>query len=363
MRRATSLLVALALTGSACAAPLPSSPPSPSGSPLVVAPVVVAPVAPTPMPSVAVTPSPTATPNPTLDPEVDPGFDTPIDAGVGVAPDPFATPPVDEEPTAMPIEAPVTVSSDVLPARDGYLAFGSWSAAGRKIAFTFDDGGSERAIRGVVAVAAATGTPVTFFPFGRSLRRYPELWREIAAAGFPIGNHTLAHRFLERLRLRSGADAVYHEIRGFAELAAEERIPLIPVLRPPYGEHSPAVDAIAARAGFPYVATWNTTFADTAPLCGGSVARHFAFTTRGKGGAIVLAHVSDELTPRILAAVIAHYRERNLTPVSLPELLGGEIPTIDWAKAAAIGGTLPVPLDVTDSVHTPAELLGRPCAS
>lgn len=266
-------------------------------------------------------------------------------------------------PSSLPSKPPVVVSPGVLPARDAAIAFASWRPAGRKIALTFDDGGSKRAIRAVVAVAAATKTPVTFFPFGRSLRAYPELWRAIASAGFPIGNHTLGHRFLDRLLERSGAQAVEREIRGFAELAHRYGIELIPVFRPPYGEHNASVDAIAARAGFPYVATWNTTFADTSRLCANSVAHRFDLATRGRRGAIILAHVSDDLTPAMLEAVIADYRARGLPPVSLPELLGGSPAVIDWAKAAAIGGTLPRPVDVTDTVLRPAEQLGRTCPS
>jgi len=63
----------------------------------------------------------------------------------------------------------------------------------KQVALTFDDGDNERHIRQAVAVAVATQTPITFFPTGKSLRRFPNLWKAIGDAGIPIANHTVTH--------------------------------------------------------------------------------------------------------------------------------------------------------------------------
>jgi peptidoglycan/xylan/chitin deacetylase (PgdA/CDA1 family) len=78
----------------------------------------------------------------------------------------------------------------------------------RGVAFTFDDGVSARGIREILAVAVAERTPITFFPTALSLQRFPQLWREISAAGFAIGNHTDGHRSLTLLLATSGEVAV-----------------------------------------------------------------------------------------------------------------------------------------------------------
>jgi len=63
----------------------------------------------------------------------------------------------------------------------------------KQVALTFDDGDNERHIRQAVAVAVATQTPITFFPTGKSLRRFPNLWKAIGDARIPIANHTVTH--------------------------------------------------------------------------------------------------------------------------------------------------------------------------
>lgn len=277
-----------------------------------------------------------------------------------------ATPTPDITPTASP--APSTPLVPTGPTIVGSV--GRRSSAGNVVALTFDDGLSAQSIRELVAVAVATRTPITFFPTGRSLQQYPELWRAVAAAGFPIANHTVSHPFLRDLRERKGEAAVIRQITGFATIAAAIEIPIIAVLRPPYGDRDRAIDALAARAGFPTVAMWDTSFADTAPICNGSIAGHVRAATRGKAGSIVIGHARPALTPRILASVIAAYRARGLEPVALPTLLTGEVVEIDWARAleatsapAVPGGArvptaAPVPYDPTDR-RAPGELEGR----
>jgi peptidoglycan/xylan/chitin deacetylase (PgdA/CDA1 family) len=282
-----ALLLSAAVVAAACAA-APAAP---------VAPVATA--SPRPTPSLLSSPTPSLLPSPTPSP-------TPsLDTGISVPPGP---------------EIRGVVSRR--------------SAAGDVVALTFDDGTNARSIRELVAVAVATRTPITFFPTAGSLRAFPALWRAVAAAGFPIANHTRNHRFLAKLLAAEGPAPVLADIRGFAAAAEAIGVPYLSVLRPPYGDRNSAVDALAAEAGFPTVAVWDTSFADTAPTCSGSVAGHVRAAGKGRSGSIVLGHARPLLTPRILAAVIAAYRARGLEPVALPTLLTGTPVVIDWAKAA-----------------------------
>jgi peptidoglycan/xylan/chitin deacetylase (PgdA/CDA1 family) len=210
----------------------------------------------------------------------------------------------------------------------------------RGVAFTFDDGMSARGIREILAVAVAERTPITFFPTAHSLRKFPQIWREISAAGFAIGNHTAGHHSLTDLLATEGAAAVSATITAWQAAAAELQIRTIPYLRPPYGERSAATDRIAGAAGITHVLNWGATFADTAPRCSGTIAKRIAHATIGGQGVIVLAHTGakgrayEPMTARIFAQVIASYRARKITPVSLDTMFGAPKRIIDWTLAA-----------------------------
>jgi peptidoglycan/xylan/chitin deacetylase (PgdA/CDA1 family) len=209
----------------------------------------------------------------------------------------------------------------------------------RGVAFTFDDGASARGIREILAVAVAERTPITFFPTAHSLRKFPQIWREISAAGFAIGNHTAGHHSLTDLLATEGAAAVSATITAWQAAAAELQIRTIPYLRPPYGERSAATDTIAGAAGITHVLNWGATFADTAPRCSGTIAKRIAHATIGGEGVIVLAHTGakgrayEPMTARIFAQVIASYRARKITPVSLDTMFGAPKRVIDWTLA------------------------------
>jgi peptidoglycan/xylan/chitin deacetylase (PgdA/CDA1 family) len=266
--------------------------------------------------------------------------------------------------------------STALVAPLGATSLATSAAPLRGVAFTFDDGLSARGIREILAVAVAERVPVTFFPTANSLRKFPQLWREIAAAGFAIGNHTAGHRSLPRLYADGGRKAVVSAIRDWQFQARATGIQTIPILRPPYGERSAVTDAIAASVGIDHVVNWSATFADTAPRCSGTIARRFAHATRGGEGTIVLGHTGakgrayEPLTARLFAQVIRSYQTRGITPVSLDVMFGARKRTIDWTLAAAatsapsqIGGprvptTTPTPYRAGDMHLSPGEVAG-----
>ena len=220
------------------------------------------------------------------------------------------------------------------------LAIATQQIARHGVAFTFDDGMSARGIREILAVAVAEKAPITFFPTAHSLRKYPEIWREISAAGFAIGNHTAGHRSLTSLLATGGAAAVTAAITSWQAAATDIGILTIPYLRPPYGERSDATDTIAVAAGITHVLNWDATFADTAPRCSGTITRRIAHATIGGQGSIVLGHTGakglayEPMTARIFAQVIASYRARSITPVSLDSMFGAPKRIIDWTLAA-----------------------------
>jgi peptidoglycan/xylan/chitin deacetylase (PgdA/CDA1 family) len=263
----------------------------------------------------------------------------------------------------------------------------------KQVALTFDDGDNERHIRQAVAVAVATQTPITFFPTGKSLNRFPNLWKAIGDAGIPIANHTMTHPDLRARYVAKGATNVKAELQGFINLARKLKIPVVPYWRPPGGSWDANVLRVAKSLGLT-LTMWTNTFADTAPVCknGKPYSKtwgSFFNATRTYGAGTswwsktsggtkvnVLGHVNPYTaqTVKLLAAVIADYDGRGFQFVTVPEMATGTSNNIDWVEAAAavsapaktargarVPTSLPTPINPLDKTYTFAQANGISC--
>jgi peptidoglycan/xylan/chitin deacetylase (PgdA/CDA1 family) len=257
------------------------------------------------------------------------------------------------------------------------------SAAGtsvKQVALTFDDGDSELHIRQAVAIAVATQTPITFFPTGKSLRKFPNLWRAIGEAGIPIANHTINHVSLTKRLSAQGRAGVVAELGGWISIAKANKIPYVKYWRPPGGAWNNGVRTIAKSLGLT-LSMWTNTFADTAQICKNGkaysrTASSFKNATKANGDKInVLGHVNPYTaqTVKLLAAVITNYAGRGFQFVTVPQLETGVPHSIDWVKAAAAvsapakaGGprvptSVPTPIDPLNTTYTFAQANGITC--
>jgi peptidoglycan/xylan/chitin deacetylase (PgdA/CDA1 family) len=205
----------------------------------------------------------------------------------------------------------------------------------RVVALTFDDGWSPTTLRQIYRILVRERVPATFFVTGIYVQRAPALWREIAAAGFPLANHSYLHRDARDLSARDEARDLAMT-REAVEKATGRA--MLPYYRPPYGARNPETDRRAASAGFPYVVLWDTTAADT--IRRPTVAGVVRTASAGRSGSIVLLHAGPSVTPRALPAIIARYRARGFRFVTLPELIG--LPP-DPATPPALVGVPPDP--------------------
>jgi peptidoglycan/xylan/chitin deacetylase (PgdA/CDA1 family) len=270
------------------------------------------------------------------------------------------------------------------------------SAAGstvKEVALTFDDGDNERHIRQALRVAVATQTPITFFPTGKSLHKFPNLWKAIGDARIPIANHTVNHPNLKKRYAVSGAAGVRSELQGFIKLARERNIPVVPYWRPPGGAWDANVLRVAKSLGLT-LTMWTNTFADTAPICKNGKAHSKTWgsffnatrtysagtswwsKTSGGTQVNVLGHVNPYTaqTVKLLAAVIADYDARGFEFVTVPEMATGTPNNIDWAAAALavtahatdpnkprVPTSLPTPIDPLNKTYTFAQANGISC--
>ncbi|MHB8459144.1 MAG: polysaccharide deacetylase family protein [Candidatus Limnocylindrales bacterium] len=205
----------------------------------------------------------------------------------------------------------------------------------RVIALTIDDGWSPGRTRAIFDVLQRGAVAATFFPYAEAAELDRGLWRAIADAGYPIGNHTQSHPFMTTL----GPDAQAAElVEARSTIETMTGRPMLAVFRPPYGAYDSALLALAARTGFPTVLMWDTSAADTSRWA--TPEQLVAAALRGRAGSVLLAHGGPALTPLILPAVIARYRDLGFRFVSVPELLG-----LPGAPVrAAVRATVPPPV-------------------
>jgi peptidoglycan/xylan/chitin deacetylase (PgdA/CDA1 family) len=253
---------------------------APSASPEAVAPST----APTPGASGGQVPGPTATPRPATS------------TGTGTRP-------------------PVT-------AADRFQAWDHGPRTGKVVALTFDDGWNLKGVQEVVKILKAKQAPATFFPVARAVARHPMTWRSIAAAGFPIANHSWNHGNLARMSAKKAAADIQRSTRLIERII---RMPLFPVLRPPGGSLDSTLMRVARESGMRAVVMWDV---DTRDWTGRRARAVYRSTLDATRGSIILLHTDKANTVKALPRIIDSLRKRGYTLVTVGQLIGlpGSVP-------------------------------------
>ena len=109
-----------------------------------------------------------------------------------------------------------------------------------EVVLTFDDGPAPRSTRHILAALAAQCTKATFFVVGEMAAAYPDVVRDMAAAGHTIGTHTWSHLNLKRL---SHEHAKVQIESAFTAIEKAAGGPIAPFFRYPYLSDSHAAVA------------------------------------------------------------------------------------------------------------------------
>ena len=206
------------------------------------------------------------------------------------------------------------------------------------VALTFDDGWSTPRCHKILEILVLEKVPATFFPNALYVRQHPEFWRRVAELGFPIGNHTVNHRDLTEL---TGA-AVFKEINRDREMVEQiTGVPMIRVMRPPYGTYNKRTLRQSARAGFPTILLWDVTASDTSRHA--SERSMIKAALSGRNGSVVVLHCGPKATPRILRRIIKGYRARGFQFVTVPVLLGIRAAAVACSIARGLRSVLHAP--------------------
>jgi peptidoglycan/xylan/chitin deacetylase (PgdA/CDA1 family) len=192
------------------------------------------------------------------------------------------------------------------------------TAAGA-IAITIDDGPDPEVTPRVLALLAAYQARATFFCIGERVRQYPQLAREILAAGHGLENHTERHSMrFSLMGPRAMADEVQRAQESIQGVTGE----VAQFFRAPAGLRNPFLEPVLARQNLRLV-SWTRRGFDTVNR---DPERILARLTRALGaGDILLLHdghaartaagtpVILEVLPRLLERLAA----ARLTPLTL----------------------------------------------
>lgn len=206
----------------------------------------------------------------------------------------------------------------------------------KKIAISFDASWGAQYTPTLLQILKENGITTTFFLTGFWVEKYPEMVKEIFAAGHEIGNHTYTHPHLNSLepeQIKTELERVGHMIYELTERQPD-------LFRPPFGEYSDKVIRTAEECGYKTI-QWSVDSLDWQELGVEPMVKRV--TQKLHPGAIVLFHNNARYTTEALPDIIAYAREHGYEIVPISELLYKDNYFVDSNSGAQIKKETPQP--------------------
>jgi peptidoglycan-N-acetylglucosamine deacetylase len=187
------------------------------------------------------------------------------------------------------------------------------------VALTFDDGPHPAGTRGVLDALAAGGARATFFLVGEQVLRYPDVVREIVAAGHEPAVHGFRHRNQMRLSAAAVAADLTEAFRVISQVSGVRPR----IYRPPYGAFTAGGLAVVRRSPLQPL-LWSRWGRDwRSDICPRRIVSLAA--DRLKAGDVILLHDADwysargshTRTVRALPAILDEIRARGLQALAV----------------------------------------------
>ncbi|MEJ2420547.1 MAG: polysaccharide deacetylase family protein, partial [Acidobacteriota bacterium] len=134
------------------------------------------------------------------------------------------------------------------------------ASLGRKVVLlTFDGGGNDNATTSILRTLKREHIHATMFLTGEYMRHYPDLVRQIVAAGNTVGNHTFSHPHLTTYRFNGRQETLPGVSGPFVESQLKRADVLFkqltgrnmaPYWRAPFGEYNRQILEWGALAGY-----------------------------------------------------------------------------------------------------------------
>ncbi|WP_041313131.1 polysaccharide deacetylase family protein [Mycobacterium sp. JS623] len=214
-----------------------------------------------------------------------------------------------------PLHSAAPISRSALPDR-GVVS--TLPGQGDLLALTVDDGVNTDVVRLYAEFARRTGQRLTFFVNGtyRSWTDNATLLRPLVEAGqIQLGNHSFSHPDLTKLAPSEVADEIR---RNDAFLTNTFGVDARPYLRPPYGKHNAATEAVAADLGYTITTMWSGSLADSTVITEDYLLK--MADTYFRPHNIVLGHLNHLPVTRVFDQLDELIRSRGLRTVTLDDV-------------------------------------------
>lgn len=196
----------------------------------------------------------------------------------------------------------------------------------RVVALTFDDGPGPYTEQTLDQLEAG-GVRATFFLNGIKLEdRFLHLPSREAAMG-AVGNHTWNH--VDATGLSS--EGMVAEIDETSRALGEATGTAVRLFRPPFGAYDDEVQAHVRALGMVTV-LWSVDSGDAAADVTGSV-EMATLRDEIRPGSIILLHENRGSTQHVLPNLLRLLARRDLRPVTVPELLAIDPPSVDQLRS------------------------------
>jgi len=181
--------------------------------------------------------------------------------------------------------------------------------ADHEVVLTFDDGPLPRHTKPILDILDAQCVKATFFVVGKMVQAYPQMLREVQAAGHTIGTHTLNHPLrMNRMTLDQNKAEIDGGIAA-AAAALGDPAKVAPFLRIPGLLRSSEVEAYLQSKG---IMTWSADFPadDWHHISAARVAQLAISRLEAKGRGILLLHDIHERTQIALPTILRELKAR-----------------------------------------------------
>jgi peptidoglycan/xylan/chitin deacetylase (PgdA/CDA1 family) len=217
-----------------------------------------------------------------------------------------------------------------------------------EVVLTFDDG-PWPTTPAVLKALAAECVRAIFFPIGKHATYYPEILRQVAAAGHTIGSHTWSHANLMRAKSPEEAKSEIEKAISAVKWALEDQGQEAPFFRFPALQHPPEMVTYLGTRNIAIFSTDMDSF-DFKMRKPEQVVKSVMAKLQKHGKGIVLMHdfqkATSEAVPQILAELkaggykIVHMKPRTAV-TSLPQydeelLKEAKLPTVSQRPVSSV---------------------------
>jgi peptidoglycan/xylan/chitin deacetylase (PgdA/CDA1 family) len=185
-----------------------------------------------------------------------------------------------------------------------------------EVVLTFDDGPWPGNTPRVLKALVAHCTKATFFPIGKHATYYPEILKQVAAAGHSVGTHTWSHKDLSR-KPYGNIEMAKEEIeKGISAVRMALGTPGAPFFRFPALKHPPEMVTYLGQRNIAIFSTDMDSF-DFTMRKPEQVIKSVLTKLQKHGKGIVLMHDFQHPTSEALPELLNHLKANGYTVVHM----------------------------------------------